>query len=243
MLIFAHRGGQGHAPANTLKAFDLAVEAGASALESDVRATLDGKLVFFHDGYVKLRQGLKMPVFLVSYSKLQQVDAGAGERVPLVIDVFKHFAGQEKLDGLTWSIDIPCIQSAFSMEFGRFVKICDDFNISKNTFACSTSCKILRHWRRKSPSMRYVWSVRTEQLKKLGVDGVISTCVKYQADVLNIRIQEATSELVDAARAKNLLVFIWDVQSPGWYEGAMQFKPDAIYTDYPSEVINGTWLA
>ena len=243
MIIFAHRGASGHAPDNTLKSFDLALEAGTRAMESDVRATLDGKLVFFHDALVKLPRGIKMPVFLVTHQHLQEVDAGAGERIPLVANVFKHFADQGQLDGMTWSIDVPGIQPAFSAEFGRLAKICDSFGITKNIFVCSTGCKILRHWRTASPSMKYTWSVRTKQLKKLGISGVIGACEQYQADMLNIKLEDATNELVDAARSKNLQVFLWDVHDRARYERAVQFHPDAIYSNFPLEAITGTWLA
>lgn len=48
-LIIAHRGDQSTAPENTLAAFRRALAAGADGVELDVRLTLDGKLVVFHD--------------------------------------------------------------------------------------------------------------------------------------------------------------------------------------------------
>ncbi|MEK7806824.1 MAG: glycerophosphodiester phosphodiesterase family protein [Chloroflexota bacterium] len=48
-LIIAHRGDQSTAPENTLAAFRRALSAGADGVELDVRLTLDGQLVVFHD--------------------------------------------------------------------------------------------------------------------------------------------------------------------------------------------------
>ena len=48
-LIIAHRGDQSAAPENTLAAFRRALAAGADGVELDVRLTLDGQLVVFHD--------------------------------------------------------------------------------------------------------------------------------------------------------------------------------------------------
>ena len=46
---FAHRGGAAHAPENSWTAFEHAVKLGYSYLETDARATSDGRLMAFHD--------------------------------------------------------------------------------------------------------------------------------------------------------------------------------------------------
>jgi glycerophosphoryl diester phosphodiesterase len=48
-VAFAHRGGAGEAPENTLPAFEIAVSLGYSYLETDAHITRDGVLVAFHD--------------------------------------------------------------------------------------------------------------------------------------------------------------------------------------------------
>ncbi len=63
VLVWAHRGASGHAPENTLPAFEKAVELGADGVELDVQFTKDGQIVVIHDekinrtsngkGYVK----------------------------------------------------------------------------------------------------------------------------------------------------------------------------------------------
>jgi glycerophosphoryl diester phosphodiesterase len=47
--VFAHRGFADRVPGNTIAAFRAALDAGATHLESDVRATRDGVPVLFHD--------------------------------------------------------------------------------------------------------------------------------------------------------------------------------------------------
>jgi glycerophosphoryl diester phosphodiesterase len=51
-IAFAHRGGAGEAPENTLMAFDIAVKLGYSYLETDAHITRDGVLVAFHDEHL-----------------------------------------------------------------------------------------------------------------------------------------------------------------------------------------------
>ena len=52
VVCYAHRGARGHAPENTLLAFDLAFDLGADAIECDVQRSRDGELVIIHDGTV-----------------------------------------------------------------------------------------------------------------------------------------------------------------------------------------------
>ena len=50
--IVGHRGAAGVAPENTLASFEAALAAGAASVELDVRATIDGHAIVFHDATV-----------------------------------------------------------------------------------------------------------------------------------------------------------------------------------------------
>ena len=49
MKVWAHRGASGHAPENTLPAFELAYTMGADGIELDVQMTKEGIPVVIHD--------------------------------------------------------------------------------------------------------------------------------------------------------------------------------------------------
>lgn len=76
-LLFAHRGGAGLAPENTLEAFEGAVHRWrADVLEMDIRMTRDGELVVIHDATVDRTTEATGPVRGLPLADLQQLDAG-----------------------------------------------------------------------------------------------------------------------------------------------------------------------
>jgi glycerophosphoryl diester phosphodiesterase len=74
--IIAHAGAQGHAPPNTMEAFEAALELGADTLEMDLQVTADGRIVTIHDGTVDRTTDGTGPVAELTLEELQALDAG-----------------------------------------------------------------------------------------------------------------------------------------------------------------------
>jgi glycerophosphoryl diester phosphodiesterase len=85
--VIAHRGASGHAPENTLKAFRVAAEMGADAIELDVRLSADGVPVVIHDRRLNRTTNLRGRVRAMTAAALGRADAGAGEHVPTLAEV------------------------------------------------------------------------------------------------------------------------------------------------------------
>jgi len=96
----AHRGffdNKTNAPENTMKAFELAVEAGYG-IELDVQLSKDGQLVVFHDA--TLDRATKETGLLSNYSfeQLQSFPLfESNERIPLFRDVLRIVNGKVPL--------------------------------------------------------------------------------------------------------------------------------------------------
>lgn len=87
--VIAHRGASAYAPENTLAAFRRAVELGASAIETDLRLTRDGKFVLLHGARVSRTTDGHGNVDRMAFDALRKLDAGswfgkefAGEQIP-----------------------------------------------------------------------------------------------------------------------------------------------------------------
>jgi len=75
-LVFAHRGGSGLAPENTLAAFDHGLSLGADGLELDVHLSRDGHVVVHHDERLERTTNGAGPIAARSVEELARLDAG-----------------------------------------------------------------------------------------------------------------------------------------------------------------------
>lgn len=101
MRTIAHRGASGYAPENTRAAFDLAIEMGADAIETDVRVTVDGQLVLVHDSTVDRVSDGTGPVDDHTLAELRALDFGrsfgeafGGQRVLTAAEMIEAYGSR-----------------------------------------------------------------------------------------------------------------------------------------------------
>jgi glycerophosphoryl diester phosphodiesterase len=89
--VFAHRGFASEAaPENTLAAFERALQAGATHIETDIQATSDGVAVVFHDDDLERVSGIVGRVDGVTYEQLQGIRIGQ-QSIPTLLQALKRF--------------------------------------------------------------------------------------------------------------------------------------------------------
>ena len=84
---FAHRGGAAHAPENSWTAFEHAVKLGYAYLETDARATCDGKLMAFHDRTLDRATDGSGPIGSRTYREVSALRVAGSEPIPLIEDL------------------------------------------------------------------------------------------------------------------------------------------------------------
>ena len=77
MQIIGHRGAAGIAPENTWSSFDAAIASGVDAIETDVRATSDDRLILIHDKFLDRTTNGKGRVRRTPWSVVKELDAGS----------------------------------------------------------------------------------------------------------------------------------------------------------------------
>jgi glycerophosphoryl diester phosphodiesterase len=105
-IAFAHRGGAGDHPENTMAAFRAAVAMGYRYLETDVHLTRDGAVVAFHDSVLERVTDRRGRIGEVTTADLAQADAGywfsrdggrsyphrgTGVRIPLLSELIEEW--------------------------------------------------------------------------------------------------------------------------------------------------------
>jgi glycerophosphoryl diester phosphodiesterase len=92
-IAFAHRGGAAHAPENSWPAFEHAVKLGYTYLETDARATFDGKLMAFHDRNLERVTDAEGAINMKSYREVAALRVAGSEPIPLIEDLLGAWPG------------------------------------------------------------------------------------------------------------------------------------------------------
>jgi glycerophosphoryl diester phosphodiesterase len=90
-IPFAHRGGTGAWPENTLAAFEHAVSLGYRYLETDVHRTADGVVVAFHDSVLDRVTDHRGEIARLRWSELRTVRVAGGHEIVRLDELLEAF--------------------------------------------------------------------------------------------------------------------------------------------------------
>ena len=101
-LVVAHRGASADEPENTLPAFEAAIDAGADAVELDVRLSRDGHAVVIHDASVDRTTGGSGLVGELSVRELKTYrmpsSSGVSAEIPTLDEALALLSGRVAVD-------------------------------------------------------------------------------------------------------------------------------------------------
>lgn len=215
-MLFAHKGGRAHAPENTLPAFVLALEMGATALETDVWLTADGEPVFDHDGLVldtPIRELIRAEL-PASMTGLEQLYDTCGTAFQLSLDILDPDAFK------------PILELARAAGSGAE----DRLWMTTETVTQAAG------WRRAEPRVHLVHSTELDVLPA-GPGAHAILLREAGIDAVNLHEQEWTAELVELYHAEGLLVFGWDAHTLETLRRLIDFGCDAVYGDYVDRLL------
>ncbi len=163
-LVIAHRGGSGVAPENTLEAFRRAIDAGADAIELDVRLTRDGHLAVIHDRRVDRTTSGTGVIGRLTLAEIKELDAGSwfgagfkSARVPTLDEVFEEIPRSFPVN-----VELKVRNHIVSPLVSAVVETALRHRRLESTTVASFNPLALRLLRRLEPRIRrgYLWSAR-----------------------------------------------------------------------------------
>lgn len=210
---FAHRGASALAPGNTLEAFHLAAEMGASGLESDVWISDDGEPVLDHDGIVGgwLR---RRPIATVLRERLP-------EHIPTLRELYTEVGSHLplSLDLKDPDVLVPVLQVA------------DEFDARERLWLCHPDPWILLRSRDLSEGAHLVLSGKLKDLEG-GPERAAAELSRNGLDAVNLHHSEWTGGLTTLFHRFGLVTLGWDAQLPRHLAELLDMGIDGVFSDH-----------
>lgn len=223
ILAFAHRGGAGDLPENTMAAFTRATALGYRYVETDAHLTADGVVVAFHDEMLDRVSDATGVIGALPWSEVARVRVG-GEHIPRMDELLETLPDvRVNIDPKHDAVVAPLADLLLAMGAVKRVGI------------GSFSDRRLREMRRRcGPALCTSLGPRgTARLKAaargLPVGRFASPCAQVPVRARGMVITD--ERFVDAAHRRGMQVHVWTVDAPDEMERLLDLGVDGMMTD------------
>ncbi len=223
-LIIGHRGASAAAPENTLAAFGLAAEQGAHGVELDVRLSADGNVVVIHDATVDRTTNGAGPVSRLSAAELRALDAGMGQPVPTLDDVFQAFG-----PSLLYNVELKDYGLWGNGLEGAVADRIGAYHLHNQVVVSSFDQLALRRAQRHLSA-----TTMTGTLWMSGPRALRHLLVSAPADHPHYPLVD--EEYMAWARSRNLRVHVWTIDEPDEARRLANLGVHALITNRPAEI-------
>ncbi|MFI2642392.1 glycerophosphodiester phosphodiesterase [Streptomyces sp. NPDC018610] len=224
-LTIGHRGVMGVEPENTLRSFVAAQQAGLDVIELDLHLSKDGALVVMHDAEVDRTTDGSGAIADKTLAELRALDAGHGERVPVF---------EEVLDAVRTPLQAEIKDVAAAQALAEVMHRRDLLSrVEVLSFHDEAITEITR----------LVPGVRTALVADHYGTEVVGRATAAGAGALVLNIRRLTLEIVEQARAADLRIIGWVVNTLDHLRLVRALELDGATTDYPEIKRTGRFTA
>jgi len=223
--ILAHRGASLQAPENTLAAFELAHQQGADVIELDVMLSADEVPVVIHDPSVDRTTNGKGLVCDLPLAALQELDAGEGQRISTLDEVFDILGRQ-----LPFNIELKNYTTRDDQIVDKVAEVVKKHNIAESIIFSSFLPKNLKRVAQLLPQ-----SPRGLLAQDNFVGWIIRTFVFRMGDyqALNPAMKNISKKKVESIHRIGRQVYPWILNDADDIRRAADWGVDGIITDDP----------
>jgi glycerophosphoryl diester phosphodiesterase len=209
---FAHRGGRGHGPDNTIPTFAKALAEGATALETDAWVTADGYVVLDHDGVHRAGSPDQRPITEIARAEL-------ADHIPTLDDLYDACGTDYDL-----AIDIKGEGAGLAIS-----RVAEARGVADRLWLFTPSTTRPGD----IESAHAGVTVRVEEIREPRRRAALLRSLKDEGiDVVNARWQFWSRSAVKEVHALGMRAFAWDVQRPIALWWCRRLKIDGIFSDH-----------
>ncbi len=221
MHIMGHRGAPAYEPENTLRSIRTALSMGVAAVEVDVQLTKDGELAVIHDDTVDRTTNGKGLVRDFTLAELRGLDAGKGEPIPSLTEVAEEVVGRAHL-----VVELKHPEAAAAL-----LKFFQTRDIFKQAHVISFWHPVVKALKEKEPRLR------TGVLLVGCPADPVGLAQTALAEALVLHYAYVTPDLVKAAHAAGLLVYIWNIDDVETLKPYLAMNLEGIGSNRPDVLI------
>lgn len=240
-VCYGHRGARGHAPENTLLAFDLAFDLGADGIECDAQLSADGRLVIIHDETVNRTTSGRGAVRDLSFDALRQLDAGVGQRIPTLDETLALVAARGRLLNLELKAETDAEALRVSEAVAtRLAAAPPDDALRARLLVSSFSLPAVEDIKRRLPWLR---AAALYGGRASTGPAMIERALALGAEAIHPHPRILTAETVAAAHAAGLQVNVWTANRWQTIRQLIAWGVDGLFSDFPERVVIARRLA
>ena len=224
-LLGGHRGNPAEEPENTLASFRSALDLGCDMVECDVHMAADGELVVIHDETVDRTTNGSGLVRDLTVAQLRQLDAGQGERLPLLDELLQLVAGRAG-----FVIELKRGPKPYPGFDGLLVERLRRFGMIGQSAVISFEHEWVAAMKRMEPDLQcglLEVAPTGDPAELLGRTG---------ADVYSPHFSAASRDLVDRVHAQGGFFGVWTVDDEASLQQSLEAGVDAIFTNRPRQI-------
>lgn len=226
-LVGGHRGNPAEHPENTLASFRSALELGVDMIECDVHLSADGELVVIHDHTLDRTTNASGLVAQRPLAALRELDAGDGERVPLLAEVCELARARVGL-----CIEIKQIPVPYPGLEEKLVATLRELDMVEQTAVISFHHGAVRRLKELEPAL----SVGVIEGAR-PIDPV-ALMRSAGAEIYSPHYGAMDPDLVERVHAAGGVVGTWTVDDAAAVAWCRVCGPDSIFTNRPREILS-----
>lgn len=227
LICFGHRGAPAYEPENTLRSFRKALEMGVDWIELDVYA-VENELMVIHDQRLERTTNGSGYVQESRVSYLRSLDAGRGERIPFLREVFELV---DRRAGINIELKGPGCAAPVARLIEEMVA------------AGGWSYEQIIVSSFDHPQLQAIGALHRHLRIGALIYGIPLRLAQPAADLraysLHPGLEFINEQLVEDARRRGLKIFVYTVNSADDLKQAQQLGVDGVFTNDPALLSGG----